>query len=94
MAVKFAISSLDETKRYLQHPLLGTRLRECTQLVLEVRDKSIDSIFGAPDNAKFRSCMTLFAAAAPDEPIFRAALVKYFDGTEDPTTLKILGPRE
>ena len=91
MAVKFAITSFDEAKRYVQHPLLGQRLRECTRLVLEVQGKSIDAILGAPDNAKFRSCMTLFAAAAPDEPIYRAALDKYFDGILDPNTLEILG---
>ena len=91
MAVKFAIHSLDEAKRYLQHPLLGHRLRECTRLVLTVHDKSIDSILGSPDKAKFRSCMTLFAAAAPDVPMFRTALDKYFGGTQDPKTLEILG---
>jgi uncharacterized protein (DUF1810 family) len=94
MAARFAISSLDEAERYLQHPLLGQRLRECTQLVLKVRDRNIDVIFGAPDDAKFRSCMTLFAVAAPEVPIFCAALDKYFDGTQDSQTLKKLRPCE
>lgn len=66
MAQKFAIGSLDEAKSYLQHPILGPRLRACTQLVLDVNGRSAEEIFGYPDYLKFRSCMTLFLAAATD----------------------------
>jgi uncharacterized protein (DUF1810 family) len=66
MAQKYAITSLDEAKAYLQHPVLGPRLRACTQLVLNVNGRSAEEIFGYPDNLKFRSCMTLFMAVATD----------------------------
>jgi len=91
MAQKFAIHSLDEARRYLAHPALGERLRECTRLVLAVPDRTIDQIFGYPDNLKFHSSMTLFAAAAPQEPLFTSALDKYFGGESDEQTLKLLG---
>lgn len=89
-AQQFTITSLDEAKAYLQHPILGPRLRECTQLVLDVKGRSPDEIFGYPDNLKFRSCMTLFMAATPDNTLFKAALHKYFDGQPDQKTLDIL----
>jgi uncharacterized protein (DUF1810 family) len=85
----FAIIGLEEARAYLAHPLLGERLRECTQRVTDLRGLSVGEIFGYPDDLKFRSCMTLFAraaAAAPAEEIFRAALRKYFGGEEDPLT--------
>nr|WP_281721390.1 DUF1810 domain-containing protein [Nitrosomonas nitrosa] len=90
MAQQFAIGSLDEAKAYLQHPVLGQRLRECTQLVLDVNGRSAEEIFGYPDNLKFRSCMTLFLTVAPDNAIFKDALTKYFDGKPDQVTLDIL----
>jgi len=74
MAQRYAIASLDEAKAYAAHPVLGTRLRDCTALVLAVEDKSAHAIFGSPDDLKFHSCMTLFARAAPEEPLFRQAL--------------------
>jgi len=90
MAQQFAIGPLDEAKAYLQHPVLGPRLRECTQLVLNIEGRSADEIFGYPDNLKFRSCMTLFLTAATDNTLFKAALEKYFDGQPDQLTLNIL----
>ena len=87
MAQRYAISSLDEAKAYLAHPTLGPRLRECTRLVVRVDGKSAYEILGSPDDMKFRSCMTLFARAAPEEALFRTALEKYFDGVEDSQTL-------
>jgi uncharacterized protein (DUF1810 family) len=90
MAQRFAIGSLDEAKAYLQHPILGPRLRACTQLVLDVNDRSAEEIFGYPDHLKFRSCMTLFLTAATDNTIFNDALLKYFDGKPDQLTLDIL----
>lgn len=90
MAQQFAITSLDEANAYLQHPVLGPRLRECTQLVLDVEGRSAEEIFGYPDNLKFRSCMTLFLTAATDNTLFKNALLKYFDGKPDQMTLDIL----
>jgi uncharacterized protein (DUF1810 family) len=90
MAQQFAIGSLDEAKTYLQHPVLGPRLRACTQFVLEVNSRSAEEILGYPDHLKFRSCMTLFLTAAPDNTIFNNTLLKYFDGKPDQLTLNIL----
>jgi uncharacterized protein (DUF1810 family) len=90
MAQKFAIGSLDEAKTYLQHPILGPRLRACAQLVLDVNGRNAEEIFSYPDNLKFRSCMTLFLTAATDNTLFNNALLKYFDGKPDQSTLDIL----
>ena len=90
MAEQFAIASLDEAKAYLQHPVLGQRLRECTQLVLNVGGRSAEEIFSYPDHLKFRSCMTLFQTATIDNTLFKNALHKYFDGIPDQLTLDIL----
>ena len=89
-AQRFAITSLEEAKAYLQHPILGPRLRECTQLVLNVDGRSAEQIFGYPDHLKFRSCLTLFMTATTDDKIFQDALLKYFDGKPDALTLDIL----
>ena len=86
----YGIESLQEAREYLAHPLLGARLRECCRAVMEVEGKSAHQIFRSPDDLKFRSCLTLFAQAAPDENLFDALLVKYFDGKEDPATLELL----
>ena len=85
-SIEFAISGRDEALAYLQHPLLGPRLKECTRLVLQVDGRSALDIFGEPDDMKFRSSMTLFAQAS-SEDIFQRALEKYFGGTPDPLTL-------
>ena len=90
-SVSFAISSRDEADAYLQHPILGPRLRECTHLVNLVEGRSIDRIFGYPDNLKFRSSMTLFAHATADNAVFLEALRKYFGGEFDRLTLARLG---
>ena len=90
MAERFAISSLEEARAYLDHPVLGKRLRECTQAVMDVAGRTAHEIFGFPDDMKFRSCMTLFARAADDGGIFQKALKKYFYGEEDPLTAEKL----
>lgn len=90
MAQHYALHSLDEARSYFAHPLLGARLKECTGTVLGVMGRSAHEIFDTPDDLKFHSSMTLFAHAAPDEPLFRAALEKYFSGTEDALTLEKL----
>jgi len=86
----FAVSSLAEAASYLAHPTLGPRLRECAGLVAATDGRSIEEIFGHPDDLKFRSSMTLFAQAAPREPIFATCLQKYFGGQADPQTLQRL----
>jgi uncharacterized protein (DUF1810 family) len=87
LARRFAISSLAEAAAYLKHPVLGPRLAECTRLVNRVEGRPIEQIFGYPDDLKFRSSMTLFAHATPDNRIFINALQKYFGGEFDPATL-------
>jgi len=87
MAQRYAIASLNEAKAYADHPVLGARLRDCTALVLGVEGKTVHAIFGTPDDLKFHSCMTLFARAAPEEPLFRQALKQLFRGRQDPLTV-------
>lgn len=98
-ARRFAISSQEEAKAYLNHLLLGNRLRECSELVASHRERSIEDIFGYPDTLKFRSSMTLFAQAAQGaqsartgsgNEIFDECLRKYFNGEPDPLTLALL----
>ena len=87
---KYAISSLDEARAYLDHPLLGDRLRECARAVLAVENRSADQIFGGIDARKLHSSSTLFLRAAPDEPVFREILDKYFGGLPDEATDRFL----
>lgn len=89
MSQRYAIGSRAEARAYLAHPVLGARLIECTGLVLAAQGRSINAILGAPDDAKFRSSMTLFGAVS-DQPIFGAALARYFAGERDAATLEIL----
>ena len=89
-ARRYAIGSLAEARAYLAHPVLGARLRECAGLANAVEGRSAHDIFGSPDDMKFRSSMTLFAAAGPEEPVFRAALDKHFSGARDPLTVERL----
>ena len=86
----FAVSSFSEAVAYLAHPTLGPRLRECAALVAGIEGRSIAEIFGYPDDLKFHSSMTLFAQAAPQEPVFATCLQKYFGGRPDPQTLALL----
>ena len=90
-AQRYAISSLDEARAYLAHPLLGGRLRECTQLVLDAEGRSAHEIFGSPDDLKFHSCMTLFAQADGGDGCFTRALDRYFGGGRDAMTLSLTG---
>jgi uncharacterized protein (DUF1810 family) len=90
MALQFAISGLDEARAYLMHPVLGSRLRDCTALVNAVEGRSISDIFGYPDDLKFHSSVTLFRRAASnnfDDQVFAAALAKYFAGVPDQATM-------
>jgi len=87
MAQRYAISGLDEARAYLGHPVLGPRLRECAGAIAAVDDSTADRILGPVDAMKLRSCMTLFAAAAPEEAVFGDILTRYFDGRPDEATL-------
>ena len=93
MAIRYGIASRKEAEAYLQHPVLGPRLRECTGLVNSVEGRSIHQILGSPDDLKFRSSMTLFAGVTPGNQIFQDALQKYYDGQPDPFTSLHLTPK-
>ena len=86
MSQHYAISSLDEARDYLAHPVLGAHLRECADFVLAVTGRTAEEIFGPTDAMKLRSSMTLFHRAAPDEPLFAAVLRRYYDGIADEAT--------
>jgi uncharacterized protein (DUF1810 family) len=88
MAQKYAISSVAEATEYLNHPELGRRLRECTQLVTAIKGRSIQDIFGYPDYLKFQSSMTLFAHASKDNQVFLDALRKYYRSEFDQQTIE------
>ena len=90
LARRYAISGRQEAEAYLHHPVLGPRLRQCTELVKQVTGRAIEEIFGYPDDLKFRSSVTLFAAVAPSEEVFSEALAKYFSGEPDSATLALL----
>jgi len=85
-AVTYAISSVSEARAYLAHPLLGARLLECTRALTQITGASAHQILGDIDAIKLRSSMTLFANAAPHEPLFRQVLDRYFDGIADEAT--------
>jgi uncharacterized protein (DUF1810 family) len=86
----YGIASLDEARAYWSHPILGPRLRECVETAIAVPGKSALEIFGAIDRKKLRSCLTLFAAAAPAEPLFVSGLDRFFDGLPCRRTLDLL----
>ncbi len=92
LAWHFGMQSVDEAVAYLAHPVLGTRLRECVELVLAVRGRTAHEIFGSPDDLKFKSCVTLFAEAERGQGSgsFDRALRQYFAGQPDPATLELL----
>ncbi len=89
MAQRYAITSRDEARAYLAHGMLGPRLRECTALVNAVEGRTIRQVLGSPDDLKFRSSMTLFAAVSP-EPEFAKAIAKFYGGAPDRKTLELL----
>ena len=87
MSQRYAISSLEEARAYLAHPVLGPRLRECAEVVADSPASSADALLGTVDATKLRSSMTLFGRAAPEESVFRRVLERYFGGDEDAETL-------
>ncbi|MHC8287768.1 DUF1810 domain-containing protein [Pseudomonas sp. XS1P51] len=94
MSRHFAIRTKAEATAYLEHPLLSARLRTCTQLVMNIEQRSIAAIFGHPDDLKFHSSMTLFAQIAPDDSPFHQALEQYFHGIQDDWTLSLLDSKQ
>ena len=89
-ALHYGIADLAEARDYLDHPILGARLKECTEAVLSVSDRTLHEIFGSPDDIKFRSCMTLFLLASGNRGPYFLALERYCDGQTDPATLELL----
>src|ERR1035437_8972499 len=89
-SIKTPDSYRDEAKEYITHPILGKRLLECSNIVLNINGKSADDIFGYPDNLKLRSSMTLFNFVTPEHKVFAEVLKKYFSGKQDEQTLSIL----
>lgn len=90
IAEKFAISSREEAVAYLNHPILGARLRECTQLINAIEGVSIERVFSHPDNLKFHSSMTLFMVCSKNNTEFEKAINKYFEGKVDTLTLDMM----
>jgi uncharacterized protein (DUF1810 family) len=90
MAHRYGLAGAVEARSYLAHPVLGARLRECVDLVLAIEGRSIHVIFGSPDDLKFHSSMTLFAAVAADDPRFSKALDKYYGSVPDRLTVELL----
>ena len=89
-AQHYALAGLEEARDYLAHPVLGPRLRECAQALLDTGATDAEAVLGGVDALKLRSSMTLFAHAAPDEPVFREVLERFFGGREDEATLRLL----
>lgn len=87
----YGLDSLEEAKAYWAHPLLGPRLKECTDAMLAVEGRDLHEILGSPDDLKFASTMTLFEAAVPGESVLAQAIEKYCDGNRDDATLRLLG---
>jgi uncharacterized protein (DUF1810 family) len=87
----YAITSRDEARAYLDHPVLGKRLVECIQALLSVHGRSASAIFGFPDDMKLKSSMTLFDAVSARGSVFSQVLDRYFQGQRDRKTLDILG---
>jgi uncharacterized protein (DUF1810 family) len=89
-AKHYAIKSIEEARAYLDHLVLGARLRQCAEAALGVEGRSASEIFGSPDDLKLRSCATLFACVSPPGSVFDRLLEKYYRGERDPRTLRLL----
>lgn len=89
----YAVTDKHEAEEYLRHPVLGKRLIEISEALLEHEGKTANQIFGSPDDAKLKSSMTLFGAIENNDPVFQKVLDKYFDGAKDGRTLEILGEK-
>ena len=94
MSQRYAIGSLDEARAYVAHPVLGPRLVECARILTATDNLTATDIFGGIDAMKLRSCMTLFAIAAPEQPAFSDVLDRYFNGEPDEATIERLPQTE
>ncbi len=88
--VHFSIKSADEARAYLDHPLLGSRLRECVDALLALDGCSAHQVFGSPDDLKLKSSMTLFARVSPEGSVFERVIDRYYDGQQDQKTIELL----
>ena len=86
----YALDSIEETRQYWKHPVLGTRLEECINILLAKTNPDARAIFGYPDVLKLRSCLTLFEKAAENGDIFSQAIDRLYAGERDAKTLRIL----
>jgi len=91
MSQRYAIQSNEEAKAYLNHPVLGPRLRECAEAILQIESRFAREILGSPDDMKLKSSATLFAQVAQPESVFQQVLEKYYQGQRDQRTLGLLG---
>ena len=92
MSQRYAITSLRECEAYVRHPLLGPRLRTCSEAVLAIDGRSASDIFGDPDDMKLKSSATLFGCVSPNGSVFDRIIDKYFYGQADALTLRLVGP--
>lgn len=92
MAECYGLDGAAEAAAYLAHPLLGPRLLECVRAMLAHQGHEAAEVLGSIDALKFRSCLTLFAAVAPEVPEFSAALRQFYAGQPDAATLRLLAP--
>ena len=90
MSRRYAIKSQAEARAYLDHALLGPRLLACVEALLNLEGRSVEQVFGFPDDRKLRSCATLFATVSPSGSVFHRLLEQYFHGEHDPATLRRL----
>jgi len=86
----YSIKSVEEARAYLDHPVLGPRLRECAEVVVGIEGRSAAQIFGSPDDLKLKSCATLFACVSPPDSVFDRLLAKFYQGQRDEKTLQLL----
>ena len=89
-AKQYAIKHIEEAREYLNHPVLGKRLLECAEIVLDLEGRSASEVFGSPDDAKLRSSMTLFAYISESDSVFTLVLNKFFTGHRDSKTIDLL----
>ncbi|MFD1258822.1 DUF1810 domain-containing protein [Mucilaginibacter terrae] len=86
----YAIHNMEEAEAYLNHPVLGSRLKEISTALLQLQSNDANEIFGSPDDMKLQSCMTLFAMVADTNPVFQQVLNKFYNNAKDPKTLELI----